>query len=138
MVLSFGDWLLSGSMRNSPTCLSVILVHENDSDFHFPKTKIYLPYTPFPYHPSSQLVSPLGFRHEKGVRTLNFSTPVMLRDWTKVVPLVPRRDRNGEVLSPCPVASPLPHAPVSVPLLSFIATTCFLRSSGKAVLPSSP
>ena len=66
-------------------------------------------------------------------RTLHLSSPVILRNWTKLVPLVLGGSRNEDVSTSCPVASPWPHAPISVSLLSFLAPTWFLTSNRKAV-----
>lgn len=132
-------WLLSLSIWDSSMCLNVILVHGDDLDFYFHKSKSYLTFITFPYQPSSQHVSSSGFRGEKDFRTLNISSPVTLRDEPKVTPLVlPRaRTRKAWCLDSRPVASPLPFAPVSLNFSSLICWPCFFfwRSNRKAHLP---
>ena len=120
-------------------CLTVILVHGDDLDFYFPKSKSYLTFITFPYQPSSQHVSSSGFRGEKDFRTLSISSPVTLRDKPKVTPLVlPRaRTRKAWCLDSRPVASPLPFAPVSLLfLLTHLSPPLFFREAiGKLIFP---
>lgn len=61
------------------TCLSVILVHGDALDFYFPNVENYLACIHFPYQPSSQHVSSSGCEGGKDFRTLNISSPVILR-----------------------------------------------------------